>query len=195
MEPCSKKRKVDIEARSFNDNWTEKYFSTNFKNKPTCLICKQAIAVIKEYNIQRHYNSNHQDYKAYIGQIRKDRVESLKRELSVQQTIFTISNSESEKAVRASFVISKLIAKKYKPFTDGEFIKECVLTTVQIMCPEKQKLFENISLSRMTISRRIENLSTDLKLTLEKRASEFEYYSLSLDESTDATDTAQLVVL
>ena len=113
MEPCSKKRKVDIEARSFNDNWTEKYFFTNFKNKPTCLICKQAIAVIKEYKIQRHYNSNHQDYKAYIGQIRKDKVESLKRELSVQQTIFTISNSESEKAVRASFAISKLIAKKY----------------------------------------------------------------------------------
>ena len=46
----------------------------------------------------------------------------------------------------------------------------------------------------MTISRRIENLSTDLKLTFEKRASEFEYYSLALDESTDATDTAQLVV-
>ena len=62
------------------------------------------------------------------------------------------------------------------------------------MCPEKQKLFENISLSRMTISRRIENLSTDLKLTLEKRPSEFEYYSLALDESTDAADTAQLVV-
>ncbi|KAI6657768.1 General transcription factor II-I repeat domain-containing protein 2-like [Oopsacas minuta] len=46
----------------------------------------------------------------------------------------------------------------------------------------------------MTISRRIENLSTDLKLTLEKRASEFQYYSLALDESTDATDTAQLAV-
>ena len=46
----------------------------------------------------------------------------------------------------------------------------------------------------MTISRRIDNLSTDLKLTLEKRASEFEYYSLALDESTDAIDTAQLAV-
>ncbi|KAI6655775.1 General transcription factor II-I repeat domain-containing protein 2B-like isoform X1 [Oopsacas minuta] len=46
----------------------------------------------------------------------------------------------------------------------------------------------------MTISRRIENLSTDLKLTLEKRASEFQYYSLALDESTDATDTVQLAV-
>ena len=194
MEPCSKKRKVDIEGRTFNDSWTEKYFFTNFKNKPTCLICKQVIAVIKEYNIQRHYSANHQDYKAYSGQIRKDKVQSLKRELSVQQNIFSNTNSESEKAVRASFAISKLIAKKYKPFTDGEFIKECVITSVQIMCPEKQKLFENISLSRMTISRRIENLSTDLKLTLEKLASEFEYYSLALDESTDATDTAEIAV-
>ena len=94
---------------------------------------------MKEYNIQRHYSANHQDYKACSGQIRKDKVQSLIRELSVHQNIFTNTNSESEKAVRASFAISKLIAKKYKPFTDGEFIKECVITLAQIMCPEKQK--------------------------------------------------------
>ena len=46
----------------------------------------------------------------------------------------------------------------------------------------------------MTISRRMENLSTDLKLTLETQVSGFEYYSLALDESTDATDTAKLAV-
>ena len=158
------------------------------------LLTSKTNQVIKKYNIQRHYNSNHQDYKAYLGQIRKDEVQSLKRELSVQQTIFTNTNSESEKAVRASFAISKLIANKYKPFTDGEFIKECVLTSVEILCPGKQKLFENISLSRMTISRRKENLSTDLKLTLEKRGTEFEYYSLAFDDSTYATDRAQLAV-
>ena len=106
---------------------------------------------MKEYNIQRNYSANHQNYKACSGQIRKDKVQSLIRELSVQQNIFTNTNSESEKAVRASFAISKLIAKKYKPFTDSEFIKECVITLAQIMCPEKQKLFENISLSRMTL--------------------------------------------
>ena len=193
MEPCSKKRKVDIEGRIFNENWTDKYFFiNNFNGKPLCLICKQIIAVIKEHNIQRHYNTNHQDYKTCLGQIRKDKIQFLIKELSAQQITFT--KNKSEKAVHASFAISSLIGKKLKPFTDGERIKECVVTAVKIICPDKKKLFENISLSRMTISRRIEYLATDIKLSLVKRASEFEYYSLALDESTDATDTAQLAV-
>ena len=43
----------------------------------------------------------------------------------------------------------------------------------------------------MTIIPRVEYLSTDIKLSLVKRASD---YSFALDESTDATDTAQLAV-
>ena len=111
MEPCSKKRKVDIEARSFNDNWTEKYFFTNFKNQPTCLICKQAIAVIKEYNIQRHYNSNHQNYKAYIGQIRKDKVESLKRNFRYSKLFLLFQILSQEKLFVQALPLANLLQR------------------------------------------------------------------------------------
>ena len=34
-----------------------------------------------------------------------------------------------------------------KPFIDGEFAKECMMSVVRELCPEKKGTFENISLS------------------------------------------------
>ncbi|GBN59585.1 hypothetical protein AVEN_155333-1 [Araneus ventricosus] len=51
---ATKKRKVDSECRAFNE-WTWKYFFTVVKDKPVCLICNEAVAVFKEYNISRHF--------------------------------------------------------------------------------------------------------------------------------------------
>ena len=112
-----------------------------------------------------------------------------------QQCIFTKRTSESENSIHASFTVSELIGKNLKPFSDGEFIKQCLVSVVEIVCLEKRDLLTNISLSRMTVTRRIEKISKDLKLSLKQRAEQFEYYSLAHDESTDATDTAQLAVL
>ena len=55
-------------------------------------------------------------------------------------------------------------------------------------------MFSNVSLSARNVTRRIEDLSFDLKLSLKKRATEFEFYSLALDKSTDAKDIVQLAV-
>ena len=36
--------------------------------KPVCLICNQHVAVLKEYNIRRHYDTQHKDkYKDSIS--------------------------------------------------------------------------------------------------------------------------------
>ena len=55
----SKKHKVDSECHIFKDEWTWKYFYTVFRDKPLCLICNKTVAVYKEYNISRHFNSKH----------------------------------------------------------------------------------------------------------------------------------------
>ena len=47
----TKRRKIDDECRSFNDEWTEKYFSILYFVKLTYLICNQPVAVNKEFNI------------------------------------------------------------------------------------------------------------------------------------------------
>ena len=59
---------------------------------------------------------------------------------------------------------------------------------------KRKGAFENISLSVRTVTRRIEELSEDVKETLQNLLNSFQYYSVALDESTDVKDTAQLAI-
>ena len=86
-----------------------------------------------------------------------------------------------------------MIAKKSKPFSDGEFVKECLHRVADVLCPEKEQ-FGQISLSRQTIARRIEELGNSIEVSLASKAGDFTFYSLALDESTDIKDTAQLAI-
>ncbi|GFX53502.1 general transcription factor II-I repeat domain-containing protein 2 [Trichonephila clavipes] len=61
-------------------------------------------------------------------------------------------------STRARFHVALEIAKRGKPFTDGEMIKECVISVTEEMRSEK-------------------------------------WFSLALDESTDVSDTAQVLIL
>lgn len=44
----TKKRKVDTERRSFQDKWTKDYFFVEVKGKPVCLVCGNALAIMKK---------------------------------------------------------------------------------------------------------------------------------------------------
>ena len=54
--------------------------------------------------------------------------------------------------------------------------------------------FSKISLSRQTITRRVDDIGKHIEDNLKSRASEFIFYALALDESTDMADTAQLAI-
>jgi len=41
--------------------------------------------------------------------------------------------------VKASYLVAELLAKKSKPFADGEFIKECIVRVADVICPEKKR--------------------------------------------------------
>jgi hypothetical protein len=62
------------------------------------------------------------------------------------------------------------------------------------LVPDRIKLFEDISLSRVTVSRRIEEMALQLENKLMVKSSELRFYSLALDETTDNANTAQLAV-
>ena len=55
------KRKVDSENRAFQSRWEDEYMFTNIGGEPVCLICGDNVAVIKEYNLRRHYETKHKD--------------------------------------------------------------------------------------------------------------------------------------
>ena len=47
--------------------------------------------------------------------------------------------------------MAKIIAKKSKLFSDGEFVKECIVRVADVFCPEKKETLAEISLSRQTM--------------------------------------------
>ncbi|PNF22492.1 hypothetical protein B7P43_G14846, partial [Cryptotermes secundus] len=90
-----RKRKIDDECRAFNEEWGVKYFfiQSNSKANAVCLICKDTVAVLKEYNIRRHYDTKHAStFSQFKEKQRSDKLESLRRCLRSQQDLFTKAN-------------------------------------------------------------------------------------------------------
>ncbi|XP_067949860.1 general transcription factor II-I repeat domain-containing protein 2-like [Watersipora subatra] len=195
MSSVSKKRKLADEKRVFQVRWEDLYFVTEVSDKIHCLVCQQTIAVPKEFNVRRHYETMHRvKYDAYTGKVRQDKVIQLKSALCKQRSFFTKINQSNKDSVRVSFVLSEMIAKSSRPFTEGSFIKECLLTASDILCPNQKKLFEGISLSANTVASRITDLAANVEMQLTETAMDFEAFSIALDESTDASDIAQCAV-
>ncbi|XP_067930489.1 general transcription factor II-I repeat domain-containing protein 2A-like [Watersipora subatra] len=152
--------------------------------------------VLKEYNIRRHYTTRHaQQYDQHSGRERAEKYETLSKNLASQQRLFTRYTEISEKATKCSLVIANKIGQRQLPFQHGEFAKEVLTEFVEEFCPDKKEALESISLSRHTVIRRIETLSKDIERKLKEVASNFIYFSIALDESTDNSDIAQLAIM
>lgn len=68
------------------------------------------------------------------------------------------------------------------------------MDSAALLCPEKKEAFEQVPLSRRTVTRRIEDIAHNLELQLQRDVGSFDFFSLALDESCDVRDTAQLLV-
>ena len=117
--------------------------------KPICLICNQPVSECKKYNIKRHYVSKHSsDFDKYQSECNREKVKELAKVLRRQQSVFSKLSLQQKSVVKASFLVAETIAKISKPFSDGEFVKECIVRVADILCPEKKETFAKISLSR-----------------------------------------------
>nr|XP_039265735.1 general transcription factor II-I repeat domain-containing protein 2A-like [Styela clava] len=122
--------------------------------------------------------------------------ESMVAKLEKQQSFFTRLHASNDAAVMASFVIAHKIAQTQnsKPFSEGEFVKECLVETAAIVCPDKTDAFKQVPLSRRTVTRRVECIAGDLREQLLHYVKQFDFFTLALDESRDVRDTAQLLI-
>ena len=169
-------------------------FFVQVSSKPI-KFCSNAVSSLKEYSIKRHYVTNHEPaYDKFKGQFRRNKVAELKNVLVGQQSVLTNLFFQQESVVAASYIVAEVIAKRSKPFSDGEFVKECFHRVADVLCLEKKEQFEQISLSRQTMARRIEELGNSIEVSLVSNAGDFTFYSLALDESTDIKGTAQLAI-
>ncbi|XP_025080977.1 general transcription factor II-I repeat domain-containing protein 2A-like [Pomacea canaliculata] len=176
-----KKRRVDSDCRNFQENWTDLYFF--MQHKPTCLICKESVAVLKEDNIKRHYETNLKNkYGGILASSRTEKIAKLRQEIGGLTRIFSKKRQENEAAVIASYRVAHILSREVKPFSDGECVKKCLLAVVEELCPEKKN------------ARRVEDIGKHLQSKLRDKAARFEMFSIVADGSTDSSDTAQLLV-
>lgn len=102
-----------------------------------------------------------------------------------------------EKGLIASYKVAQLIAKRKKAHTDAEsIIAPAVAIIVETMLgKEATEKVKKVPLSNDTISRRIEDLSSDLKKQIVEHfeSHDSELWSLQIDESTDISGKAQLL--
>ena len=140
-----KKRKIDSEHRAFNSDWTNKYLFVTNKDKIICLVCRETVAVPKECNLRRHLETQHPTIAKLDRNKKSLKVASLVKSLGKEDQFFKVFDNESAKPTNVSFQISKKIAASWKCFTDGEFVKKCMLLAVLGLRPEKMRMFQNIS--------------------------------------------------
>jgi hypothetical protein len=82
-----------------------------------------------------------------------------------------------------------------KPFSDSEMVKECLIAAFEVMQPEcKRNPHNDLTPSRFSTARRIEEIWDDIFNTLTERVKAFKWYSTAIDEATDIGDISQLAV-
>jgi len=199
----AKKRKITEENRTFHATWEMDFAFTVTNGHPMCLICQNTISVLKKVNLQRHHTTLHaafsRDYP--VGtKIREDKVTSLKKILQGQQNVFNRLMSSSDCATEASLHISWVLARKQKPYIDGETVKICLQESADSLFAEFKnkddikKQIDNLQLSHQTIARRVQMISNDIHEQFLFELNNASGFSLSLDLSSDLHDKEQLMI-
>ena len=195
--PANKKRKLSDENRGFKPEWNKLFFTLH-KDLPLCVICQKTVGVLKDYNVKRHFESVHPEYAKMDAVKKKQEFTRLSSALQRQSALFVNSVTAAQTAAAsnttASYRVAYLAATRLKPFTDGEFVKDCVLAIADEVCPEKKAVFEKVSLSAPTLTRRVEDMKDDVLGSLKQRFRDCRHFAIALDESTDVKDTAQLAI-
>ncbi|PNF31034.1 hypothetical protein B7P43_G17891 [Cryptotermes secundus] len=160
----------------FNSEWEEQYCFIEYRGKPVCLLCNSSASVPKKSNVARHFLTNHKIY------------------------VFTKPIQQSSNVTIASYKICHVLAKRKKPFSDREIVKESITNAGESLFDDhkdKSALMSSIKglqLSHQTVARRVEQISVNLESQLHQDLQSCEYFLLQLDESTDISDVAQLCV-
>lgn len=186
-----------MKKRNYDDTYLQYGFtciSKDNKIHPLCLICNECLASesLKPSKLKRHLDSKHPTYadksidcfiKLYTSFTEKRK--SFESQVYIQKTY-----------LRASYELSYLIANNGYPYTAGEkLILPSAVKISEIICGGKYRDdIENIPLSNDTVGRRIADISNDQLDQLISRIKASPMFSIQLDETTDITKLAQLMV-
>ena len=189
----SKKRKYSENYVAFGFTFVT---DSDGSQRPQCFLCGKVLAnaSLKPAKLKEHFISIHP--KNALDSV--DFFRSKKARFEKSGTLPKFGFIKTQKpCLEASYKVAYRIAKEKKAHTIGEtLIKPCALEMTELVCgTEQRKKLEAVSLSNDTISSRIIDISNNiLKQVMEElKASPFPF-SMQLDESTDVSQCAQLLV-
>ena len=195
-EPPTKKR--ESEARPYKDCFL-KYGFVNCSNpnqeaRPMCVICSEKLAneSLKPTKLKRHLDTLHLETANKPLDFFQRKAQEIKSSADVLHRNVTLN----DKAQLASYMVSYRVATEKQSHTIAEKIilpaaMDMVSTVIDEKLAEKLKC---IPLSDNTISRQINDISNNLEEQLILRLKAAGDFSIQLDESTDVSDCATLLV-
>lgn len=190
IRKVEKIRKYDLEY--INLGFTETVI--NNESRPQCVICFEILSnqCMKPSLLKRHLNTKHSTLE---NKPREYFVRKCTEMKGVKKTMSSFTNS-TQKAVEASFLVSLRIARCGKAHTIGEeLLLPAAKDMVTCMFNESMaKKLETIPLSNDTVRRRIESMASNIKENLMVQLKKSDFFAIQLDESTDITNYAQLMV-
>ncbi|XP_065675668.1 zinc finger BED domain-containing protein 5-like [Hydra vulgaris] len=169
--PLGASKMSKSKKRSYLDEYMKYGFTYMLKKTicyPQCVICYKVLEndSMKPSKLAIHLNKCHPDLRTKDSDFFKRKFESLKR-CKLDKT--GIIHQTQQNIVKASYKVSYIIAQKKNAHT----------------------LAEEVILS---FKRRITDISSNIKENVINEIKESPYFSIHLDESTDVSSIAQLIV-
>lgn len=173
----------------------EEFFFIQDGQDVSCLYCFKRNDTAKKDRMRIHFNAYHKhETEGYTDAQKKELWLSKHREylqnFQRKEKDILLHNLET-----ASCRVAYQIAKRSKPFVDGEFVKACAIDMLKALnLPEAAAKIQKVPLSQTTIGRRMDQIAELITNNLKNKISQSIYFSLALDESTDVKGTAQLLI-
>ncbi|KAK2721868.1 hypothetical protein QYM36_003994 [Artemia franciscana] len=198
-EPAPKKKKYDessVKVRRYLSEYLWLGFSAT-KSDPVnaqCVFCGQVLAnsSMKPAHMNRHLSTVHPSHVGKPIEFFKRKQEAFASNCLEIAKVASVSS----KALRASYAASYLVAKQKKPHTIAEcLILPALVKVSEIMFDTKTATaLQSIPVSNNTISRRIEDIASDIVMQVIEQIKLTKMFALQLDESTDVSGEAQVIV-
>ncbi|KAK2725580.1 hypothetical protein QYM36_000173 [Artemia franciscana] len=198
-EPAPKKKKYDessVKVRRYLSEYLGLGFSAT-KSDPVnaqCVLCGQVLAnsSMKPAHMNRHLSTVHPSHVGKPIEFFKRKQEAFASNCLEIAKVASVSS----KALRALYAVSYLVAKQKKPHT----IAECLILPALVKVSEIKfdtktaTALQSIPVSNNTISRRIEDIASDIVMQVIEQIKLTKMFALQLDESTDVSGEAKVIV-
>ncbi|XP_076799874.1 zinc finger BED domain-containing protein 5-like [Clavelina lepadiformis] len=205
FDKASRSKQKETTQQKHKRKYKEEYVQYGFiasgpedNQQPLCIICNKALSneSLVPSKLSRHLEKNHPTFqnkpKGYFA--------NLKSQTNKQAKIMNSYLKLPEKRLIASYKLAHLLAKRKKAHTDAESVIGPALAIVveEMLGTAAAEKVRGVPLSDNTISRRIEELSSDLKDQVREHSVATDnklsvLWSLQVDESTDRTGKSHLL--